>query len=280
MKIPINPKLAAELLKQVVPQYEEFLAKFEADSETLSDLAEFAQKTGLSGYPQLYLDKQNIIKLILVTLMPVEQINALNDSVKALSPEEQITFANQAVENLIQTPEKLDEILDPLIPENPDGLDPSQLSSQAQIALTAFLMCTHEFLSFMVHGRKITDLVQSAMNGDDEALCLAAQIDRLVMSLPCFREKIQKALEMRTDEDARFIYNLSYRMKSPVLRGKIKHRKAWLALLLLDSMNLLDGSLTRTELLSMFDEAGIEGIGSEDSLSRILRNFRSYQNKP
>lgn len=279
MKIPISPKLATELLKQLVPQYEGILAELEADSEKVSKLAEFAQKTGLSGYPQLYLDKQNIAKLIMATLMPVEQINALNDSVKTLSPEEQIAFANQAVENLIQAPKKLDEILDPLIPENPDELDPSNLSDQAKIALTAFLLCTHEFLSFMVHGRKITDLVQSAINGDDEAFCLAVQIDRLVLSLPYFREKIQKTLEMKTDEDARFIYNLTYRIQNPTLRGGIKNRMVWVALLLLDSMNLLDGALTRAEILSMLDEAGIEGISSEDNLSRMLRNFHAYQNK-
>ena len=108
---------------------------------------------------------------------------------------------------------------------------------------------------------------------------LAAQTDRLVLSIPYFRDRVFKALQLQTDEEARFLYNLGYRMQNPVLRGKIKQRKVWIALLLLDSMCLLDGSLTCTELLSMLDEAKIEGVGSEDNLSRMLRKFRAYQNE-
>ena len=100
-----------------------------------------------------------------------------------------------------------------------------------------------------------------------------------MLTIPYFQKRVDKALNLQTDDDARFIYNLSYRMQNPVLRGKIKHRKVWIALLLLDSMSLLDGSLTRAELLVMLDEAGIEGIGSEDNLSRMLRKFRAYQNE-
>ena len=212
-------------------------------------------------------------------LMPVEQLNNLNEFIKTLDPEEVIAFANQSVQNLNESPEKLNEILDSYIPDNPSEIDPSQLTTQAKIALTGFLVLFHDIISFLVHGRRITDLVQSAINGDDEAFCLAVQTDRLVLTIPYFQERMLKALNLQTDEDAQFIYNLAYRMQNPVLRGKIKHRKIWIALLILDSMNLLDGSLTRTELLAMLDEAGIEGVGSEDNLSRMLRKFRAYQNE-
>lgn len=279
MKIPIDPKLAVEAIKQTVPRYDELIAELQADSEILPRINQFAHKTGLSGYPQLYLDKQIQIKLALLMLMPVEQINNLIEFIKTLDPEEAIAFANQSVQNLNQSPEKLDAILDPHIPDNPTEVDPSQLTPQAQIALTGFLVLFHDIISFLVHGRRITDLVQCAINGDDEAFCLAAQTDRLVLSLPYFRERMLKALNLQTDDDAKFIYNLAYRMQNPVLRGKIKHRKVWIALLILDSMNLLDSSLTRTELLAMLDEAGIEGVGSEDNLSKMLRKFRAYQNE-
>lgn len=274
MKIPINPKLAVETLKQIVPQFDEFIAQLQSESEIFSTIAQFAQKAGLSGYPQLYLDKQILTKLVLLTLMPVEQLKDLNEFVKTLNPDEAIAFANQTVQNLNQSPEKLDAILDPLIPGD---VDPAQLTDHDKIVFTAFLVLFHDIISFLVHGRRITNLVQSAINGDDEAFCLAVQTDRLTLTIPYFRERALKALELQTDEDARFIYNFAYRMQNSVLRGKIKHRKVWIALLLLDSMNLLDGSLTRTELLAMLDKAGIEGVGSEDNLSRMLRKFRAYQ---
>lgn len=211
--------------------------------------------------------------------MPAEQINSLNQSLKEFSPDEAIAFANQSVQNFNQSPEKLDAVLDPFFPEDFDEVDPSKLTPQAQIVLTGFLVFFHDTISFLVHGRRITDLIQSAINGDDEAFCLAVQTDRLVLTIPYFRDRMLKALNLQSDDDAKFIYNLSYRVQNPVLRGKIKHRKVWIALLLLDSMNLLDGSLTRTELLAMLDEAKIEGVGSEDNLSRMLRKFRAYQNE-
>lgn len=279
MKIPIDPKLAGETLKLIVPQFDEFIAQLQSKNEIFPAIAQFAQKAGLGGYPQLYLDKQNILKLALLTLMPAEQINSLNQSLKEFSPDEAVAFANQSVQNFNQSPKKLDAVLDPFFPEDFDEVDPSKLTPQAQIVLTGFLVFFHDTISFLVHGRRITDLIQSAINGDDEAFCLAVQTDRLVLTIPYFRDRMLKALNLQSDDDAKFIYNLSYRMQNPVLRGKIKHRKVWIALLLLDSMNLLDGSLTRTELLVMLDEAKIEGVGSEDNLSRMLRKFRAYQNE-
>lgn len=279
MKIPIDPKLAVETLKQIVPQFDEFISTLLSDSEIFSRITLFAQKTGLGGYPQLYLDKQNLLKLVLLTLMPVEQINDLGKAFKTLSPDEAIVFANQSVQNFNQSPEKLDAILDQHFQDNLNDVDPSQLAPQAKIVLTGFFLFFYDTVSFLVHGRKITDLIQSAINGDDEAFCLAVQTDRLVLTIPYFRDRMLKAFSIQTDKDAKFLYNLSYRMQNPVLRGKIKHRKVWIALLLLDSMNLLDGSLTRTELLAMLDEAKIEGVGSEDNLSRMLHKFRAYQNE-
>ena len=279
MKISIDPILATEALRKIVPQYDEIIADLESKAEILPNLYKFAEKSGLSGYPLLYLDKQNLIKLVLLTLMPAAQINDLNEAVKMLDPDEAIVFANQFVKNLNQSPEKLDAILDPHFSSDLDEVDPSKMTDQSKIVMTTFFVWFYDSLSFLVHGRRIIDLVQSAINGDDEAFCLAIQIDRLVLSIPYFRERVLKALQLQTDEDARFLYNLGYRMKNPVLRGKIKQRKVWIALWLLDTMNLLDGSLTRTELLAMLDDAGIEGVGSEDNLSRMLRKFRAYQNK-
>jgi hypothetical protein len=279
MKIPIDPKIAVETLKQIVPQMEEFIEQLQFESEIFFAITQFAKKAGLDGYPQLYLDKQNILKLSLLTLLPVDQINVIGETFKTLSPEDTIAFANQTVQNFNQSPEKLDAILDTHFPDNFDKVDPTQLTAQAKIVLTGFFLFFHDTVSFLAHGRRITDLIQSAINGDDEAFCLAVQTDHLVLTIPYFRDRINKALYLQTDEDAKFIYNLSYRMQNPVMRGKIKHRNVWIALLLLDSMNLLDGSLTRTELLAMLDEAQIEGVESEDNLSRMLRRFRAYQNE-
>lgn len=278
MKISIDPKLATQALKQFVPECEELMSVLESTPDLLHSLNEFAVKSGLSAYPQLYLDKQNILKLMLLTLMPAEEIKAMNSHLETLNQDEVNDYANQMVNNLNQSPEKLDAILDPHFPKNLNEIDPSKLSQQSQILMTAFFLWFYDALSFLVHGRRITDLVQSAINGDDEAFCLAVQTDHLVLTIPYFKDRLFRAIQLQTVEDERFLNNLGYRIQNSVLRGKIKNRKVWVALWLLDTMNLLDGSLTRPQLLLMFDEAGIDGVESEDNLSKMLRKFRAYQN--
>lgn len=277
MKIPIDPKLAVEALKPFVRQWDEFLNDLGNDPEVNLKIAKFAKATGLDDYPLLYLDSQNLIKITLLSLFPVEQVKDLNEYCNTLSYEHAVEYANRTVENLNTSPEKLDAILDPLLSRDSTEVDLTQLSIQEKCAITAFFLWFHEIISFAVHGHRLTHLVQRAVNGDDEALCLAAQTDSLVMTIPYFRERMLDALQIKSDADAQFIYNLSYRLQNPLLRGKISHRKAWLALFLLDTMALLDGQLTHAEILDMLEAAGIDNLGSEDNLAKILRNYRSNQ---
>lgn len=279
MKIPIDPKLATQTLSQIVPAWDEFIGELVNDPEPAAKISKFAEASGLAGYAILYLDSQNLLKLILLSLMPVEQINNLNDYCSTLSTEQAIEFANRTVANLNDSPEKLDEIFDSHLPDDSVDADLSQLPLRTKFLLTSFLVWFHDIVSFLVHGQRITDLVQRAVKGDDDALCLAAQTDKRVMSIPYFRERMLKALNIETKADAQFIYNLSYRLQNPLLRGKIYHRNVWIALLLLDTMALLDGQLTHTEILDMLEAAGIEGVGSEDNLSKMLRKYRAYQSK-
>lgn len=277
MKIPIYPKLAVEVLKPFVSQCDEFLNVIGNDPDVNLRIIKFAKETGLDGYPALYLDSQNLIKITLLSLFPVEQVNDLNAYCNTLSYEQAVEYANRTVENLNTSPEKMDDILDPLLSGDSSDVDLTQLSIQEKCAITAFFLWFHEIISFVVHGHRMTHLVQRALKGDDEALCLAAQTDSLVMNIPYFRERMLDALNIKTDADAQFIYNLSYRLQNPLLRGKINHRKVWLAFLLLDTMALLDGQLTHAEILDMLEAAGIDSLGSEDNLAKMLRSYRSNQ---
>ncbi len=280
MKINIDTTLAVELLKQIGPEYDQLYGQLVSDPELAPNITKFSRHMGLDGYPLLYIDNQNILKLLLLSVMPANQINDLNEYVAALSVDDLSTFSNQTIKNLVESPEKLGEILDASIPSSFDFNDSSTHDAQTKVIFTAFLVQFHDIVSFLVHGKRITDLVQSAINGDDDALCLAVQTDRLTLEIPYFKARINKALLLSTDEDVKFLYNFGYRLQNPLLRGSIKNRRVWISLLLLDNLGMLDGSLTRAEILQILDDAKVEGISSEDSLSRMLRTFRAYQNSP
>lgn len=270
---------AVAVLQQTVPLADALITELQADGQVLSRLRDFARKSWLEGYAELYLNRQNLISFMLLTLMPAEQILNLGKFVGKLNPEELSAFANQSVKNLVSEPHKLDEILDPLLPENVEKLDPATFTDRQKIFFVTFLLWFHETLAFLVHGRALTDLVKSAINGDDESFILAAHVDPCVLSIPYFHERALKALACGSNEGLEFIGRLTRRMQEPLLKGKIKQRQAWIALLILDNMNLLDGTLSRSELLVLLDDAGIDGIPSEDNLSRMLRTFRAYQDK-
>lgn len=150
---------------------------------------------------------------------------------------------------------------------------------QAQIAMLAFLAAFFNTIAIMIHGRKMTDLVQAAEQGDDDAYCLAVQIDRRILSaLPYFKERHKKAI---SGVEIDFLDKLHYRITNPPFRSKIRHKTLWLTFAILDECGYLDGSLKHREILDICEEAGVGGSqnGIEDVgyLSKRLREYREFQ---
>jgi hypothetical protein len=129
-------------------------------------------------------------------------------------------------------------------------------SLQAQAFWLMFMVFFHEILSIVVHGQRMTRLVAQAMGGDDNAFVKAVQVDRSVLaSIPYFSERRQKA---ELAGEAEFLNKLNYRLTSPTLRGKIRHRELWLVFAMLDWMNLLDGSLKDREILDICEAVQLD----------------------
>ena len=151
---------------------------------------------------------------------------------------------------------------------------------QAQIASSALLATFHNTFSMMVHGRKLTDLVQAAERGDDDAFCLAAQIDkRVVTALPYFRDRHARAM---VNGETDFLDKLHYRLKRPLLRGKIRYKTLWLTFAVLDLSGHLDGSLKDREILDICEKAGVGGhknrIEDVGYFSKRRREYSEFQN--
>ena len=290
-----HPKLTLEFissyLKDVISEYEDFLVFIEKNGGWMNlppKMAEVINRLKLHNYPELYRSEETLFKMLLLAFMSVDEINALgaeiqqmSDSDKVQSAEELIRFMSQSsdaiLDNIPDTPEKeleANTVFSEL------SLDEQEKTiKQAQIALLAFLASFFNTMSIMVHGRKLTDLVPAAEHGDDEAFCLAVQVDKRILSaLPYFRDRHERAL---AEGDVDFLDKLHYRLTNPLLRSKIRYKTLWLTFSILDESGHLDGSLKHREILDICDDAGVGGyknrIEEVGYLSKRLGEYREFQ---
>jgi hypothetical protein len=137
-----------------------------------------------------------------------------------------------------------------------------------------FIITFFDILSLMVHGKSLRQLVTAAKQGDDEAYYLAVQVDRTVLFLPCFQDRL---LQAQMSGDSQFLESLAYRIKNPIIRGKIRRRTLWLLFALLESESQLDMPLR--ELLELCIQVGAYGkefgVGDENSLAKRKREYQA-----
>lgn len=139
-----------------------------------------------------------------------------------------------------------------------------------------YVLITHFFniLALMVHRRSMCKLVADAKNGDDEAFCLAVQIDRTVLQLPYFQQRLLKS---QFSNHAVFLNKLASRLRTPISQSKIRYRTLILTFAMLDDMDILD-TLSLEELLDICEEIGVtgkeNGIDDVDKLRKRLHEYK------
>ncbi len=125
----------------------------------------------------------------------------------------------------------------------------------------------------MVHGRSMCQLVTDAKNGNDEAFRQAVHIDRTVLQLPYFQQRLLKS---QFSNDEVFLNKLASSIRTPILKSKIKYRTLMLAFAMLDDQNMLD--LPHEKLLDVCEEIGVtgdeHGINDVDKLRKRLHEYR------
>lgn len=281
----------SSFLKDAIPEYEEMLVFIEKNGGWISPppkIAEWVGRLKIHDYPMLYRGESTIPNALMLSFMPADEINSLNAEIEQLPEEERTARAEElitsiaeasdaALENFPDTPEKQDVAQRAFNELSPD--EQAKTIKQAQLFLASMLASFYSTMSMMVHGQRLPDLVSAAEAGDNDAFCLAVQIDKRILSaLPYFKEQHEKAiLEGNTD----FLDKLHYRLTSPLLRSKIRYKTLWLAFAVMDESNLLDGSLKHREILDICDDAGIGGfknrIEDVSYLSKRLREYREFQ---
>jgi hypothetical protein len=264
-----SKEIAIRYIQKLLPDYGEMLSKIEKHRGWVIFepwIYTAIENLKISDYAKLYPDESIIPKLFVVALFDVDEFKKLNTEIEQGTPDEQTAFLDDWITDVDQT--DTDDFWDVDIPEMPEEQEEAKklleslseeeradIRNRVICYLTFFLITFHNHLAIMVHGRKMTQLVTEAIQGDDDAFVLAAQIDSTVLqSIPYFQERVTLA---RREGDSNFLDKLAYRQKIPPLQGKIRFRLLYLLFAMLDGMNILN-ELTCPEILAICDAADLD----------------------
>lgn len=261
-----------QLLKELIPEFDELFA----DMATLDGwlpfngpvLLNIIEALKIGHWAEFYLDENKMHALSLAALFDEDALkHIVSDPDKAL---EEIKVTYTALLS--------DDIADPtkaVARELSSSASEEELATLKQDALffLTFLTVLHDCLACMIHGESICKLVAAAQDGDDKAFCKAVQIDRTILYLPFAKKRMMLA---QFDTDDQFLRSLGYRLKQPIMKGKIRYRTLYLAFSLLDREGFL--ALPHDQLLDVCQELGVYGKqhGIEDvgHLSKRLAEYR------
>jgi hypothetical protein len=267
-------KSTVHLLKALIPETDEILAEMEQNGGWFplcnAKLLMAIKNLKLDNWAEFYLDEKKVKALPLALLMNDEQLKEA-----VTKPEEVLEELKAASLELLN-----EDIPTPSEAESKATFEAASEEEQAEFTRAASLSLLSLFvgvfntLAGMVHGQSLCKLVSAAKNGNDDALCKAIQIDRTILFLPFVKDRMIKA---QLSNDQAFLTSLAYRLKQPILKGKIRYRTLWLTFALLDDEGFL--SLPHNQLLDICEEIGVYGKehGIEDvgHLRKRLQDYRA-----
>jgi hypothetical protein len=263
-----SPRLASRYIAKLLPDYVYLLKKIDKQRGVVQldpRITQALKNLSITDYARYYQEADRLPTLIFVGLVGPQAARECCTQLNNAGPQD----ITQLLDEFLSEHDAFDA--DPLacLSMTPEQQEAARLefealaeeekqaaSLQAQAFWLMFMVFFHEILSIVVHGQRMTRLVAQAMGGDDNAFVKAVQVDRSVLaSIPYFSERRQKA---ELAGEAEFLNKLNYRLTSPTLRGKIRHRELWLVFAMLDWMNLLDGSLKDREILDICEAVQLD----------------------
>ncbi|MGZ8942396.1 MAG: hypothetical protein ACXW00_06460 [Methylobacter sp.] len=283
---------AIRYIQKNLPEYGEMLSRIEKKGGWLI-FEPWLYKTldtfKINDYAKLY-PQENILNNLYINAVPdPEEFRKLTVELEQASDEQRTAFLDDFIVSIDQDDE--DEAWTFKFPKTPgeeeqarkiweslSETERTELGKRAACFYAFFMINFHNFFALMVHGRKITQLVAEALQGNDEAFVLAVQIDPSVMQfIPYFQERENQAYR---EGDRDFLNKLAYRRRIPPLQGKIRFRLLYLLFAMLESINLLD-DLTHSEILDICDVAKLDRwqnrIEDVNYLTKRLREYRGFQ---
>ena len=240
-----------QFLKVLIPTFDELFADMEKsdgwfpyNGQALSNLIESLE---IEHWAELYLDENKMYARSLAALFGEDVLKEIeNDPDKAL--EEIKHVCTELLSDDIVSPSKAETSED----FNSASEEELDILKQSPRLLLTFLAVLHDCLACMIHGESLCKLVAAAQNGDDQAFCKAMHIDRTILHLPFAKRRIMQA---QFDSDDQFVRDLAYRLKQPIMKGKIRYRTLYLVFSFLDREGFL--TLPHDQLLDVCQELGV-----------------------
>lgn len=286
----IDKSSATQFLLGMAPDWMWLLAKIEAEDGRLRFpplVARVIVNLKIESYPLLYENEAAIALMVFRPFLSPEEITELNSQLTDQTPEER----GQTLREMVDGLSELDMAFE--LPKTPaderraqaqfDALTKDEQAEAIKIGQhlwMGFLAGFFQSLSVMVHGEKLTSLVNQAKAGNDEAFCKAVQIDkRILTTIPYFKQRFERAnLEGERD----FSDALAYRLQCPPYKGKIRHKALYLAFAFLDQAGLLD-TMKHREILDLCIDAGLDAhanrIDDVKNLSKRIAEYRAFQRR-
>ncbi|MEJ1388072.1 MAG: hypothetical protein RPU12_09160 [Candidatus Sedimenticola sp. (ex Thyasira tokunagai)] len=270
---------AIKLLKAIIPHIDEMISYIEDCGGWLplkEELIENIINHQLDQWATFYQDEKRLKALSALMFFDENELIDIDDPCQLRSNLHQdlLEYLESDESFSMPTQEEQKAIAKGL--QSADEEELQAFSKEVCIFIWGSLASLFNYLSLMVHGRSMCQLVTAAISGDDEAFYKAVQIDRTILTLPYFRSRLLKA---QLGNDPSFLSALSYRLRNPIIRGKIRYRTLWIAFAILDDEGLL--KLPHERLMDICQEIGVYGkqFGIEDvgHLSKRLSEYRRVQ---
>lgn len=292
-KIQLDQELTRKLVITMAPQYAEMLRDLQSQAKWAKLVRKYEgifQGPLLDTYAAIFDDERKIGIVLWLFLLGEEGHKELNAEIAAMSNDDQQTWINELA--LEAAEEDSWSWLDDMFPDSPEKEeaarrvfaelnedDKAEASKRAAFFWIFFFSSFHNYLSLMLHGRKLTVLVAQAKAGDEGAFCKAIHVEpRLLRHHPYFRERHLQAQE---NAETDFLKRIGYRLANSSLNGPIRYPGLYMVFAMLDASGWLDSGFTHEQILDMCDEAGLDRyqnrIEDINYLTQRLSEYRRWQ---
>jgi len=266
------------LLKILLPEIDSLLDSVEKDGGWLNlndDFIQAVHNLKISNWAKYYEDPKTLKAFIPLMLYSPKELNEMAKNPTESRAKLTKEFIEEFSDSQLEPPnqEELDKFRTDY--ENAHDEERVEITKQTTFLYLSMLTNLFNYLALMLHGKSICTLVYEAKNGDDDSLCEAIHIDRTILYLPFAQERLIRA---QLGKDKNFLSKLGRRISTPILSGKIRYRKLYLAFAILDDEGYLD--LPREQLLDLLIEAGVYGkeFGNED-IGYLSKRLNEYKKK-
>jgi hypothetical protein len=225
VSIEIEEKLEStvRLMKSLVPLIDDAICYMQENDgwlpindETLSTI----RNLNLTDWAKFYLDEKRFKAVSMLGSVGEEALQNITDPPK-FREELKDELAELLEDDDFTVPTDVEIEQAQLEFANSDKETQNEISKQTAFTIYAIVTGLFTYLALMVHGRTMCQLVADAITGDDDAYRRAVQIDRTVLYLPYFQDRMFKA---QFSDDAIFLKKVGDSLKRPILSSKIRYR--------------------------------------------------------